>query len=547
MKASREVARRFIVGLCLALLLTAAGGGAPVLAAEDAPLADAAMRNDLVAVRSLLGDGADVNAPQGDGNTALHWAAYHSNVELAEVLVGAGADLTAQTRIGEMTPMFLAARTGNAPIVRLLLEAGAKPSVTTSTGTTALMLAAGSGRIEAVGALIEAGADVNRKDLVNGQTAVMFAAALNRAEAIAMLAAGGADLNVVTKLSEISTGDSQRRVNSRRQSRPTVTMGGNAALHYAARDGQMDAVRALVEAGAAIDVLTGNDKTPPITQALVTGNLDMAQYLLESGADPTIANADGLTPLYATLDAQFAQRTWYPPPSVEQEKTSYLDLMRSLLKAGADPNAQLTNQLWYRQFGNSGSPNRTGSTAFWRATQAHDMAAMQLLLDFGADPNIHTDNGNSPLMVAAGIHFSNQGLRFVPDSRLKVVRFLVEELGADVRWKDDIGHTPLHGTALIGRNDVIHYLISAGGDVTAQSNTISGNGDGGGSAQGVDEGTGDSPADMANGWAMNSPQKPDTVTLLLELGAPFRNKCWASTCVNPTIPDDPKEPEGQQD
>lgn len=546
MKVTRLIGKTVSVGLCLALLLTTFGA-TTAFAAEDTPLADAAMRNDLTRVQALLGEGVDVNAAQGDGNTALHWAAYHSNAEMAEVLIGAGANVTAQTRIGELTPMFLVARTGYEPIVRLLLDAGADPRATTSTGTTALMLAAGSGKTETVAALIEAGSDVNSRELVNGQTAVMFAAALNRGAAITMLASHDADLNVVTKLSQIATGDSQRRVNSRRQSRPAVTMGGNSALHYASRDGQMDAVRALVEAGADVNVLTGNDRTPPITQALITGNLDLAKFMLDHGADPTIANADGLTPLYATLDAQFAQRTWYPPPSVEQEKTNYIDLMRDLLGAGADPNAPLTNQLWYRQFGNSGSPNRVGSTPFWRATQAHDLAAMNLLLDIGADPNIYTDADNSPLMVASGIHFSNQGLRFVADARLAVVRFLVEELGADPTWKDANGHTSLHGAALIGRNDIIDYLVAAGGDVTVQANMISGNGDGGGSAQEVDPGTGDSPADMANGWTMNSPQHPETVTHLLDLGAPFRNKCWASTCVNPTIPDDPKEPEGQQD
>ena len=153
-----------------------------------------------------------------------------------------------------------------------------------------------------------------------------------------MLADHGADLGVLTKVSHVQQGH-RARVDDELDER-TVEMGGNAALHFAAREGAFDAVRALVAAGADIDQVTGNDQTPPITQALITGNLDIAMFLLESGAGPNIVNADGVAPLYATLDARFAQRTWYPPPTVEQEKTNYLDLMKALLAKGADPKRQ---------------------------------------------------------------------------------------------------------------------------------------------------------------------------------------------------------------
>ena len=163
---------------------------------------------------------------------------------------------------------------------------------------------------------------------------------------------------------------------------------------------------------------------------------------------------------------------------------------------------------------------------------------MKVLLEAAADPNINTTKESSALMVASGIHYSNQGLNYLPDQRLEVVKFLVEKLGADVNHKDKTGFTPLHGAALIGDHDIIHYLVEKGADVTARANTISGSGDGGGTAQEVEPGTGDAPADMANGWSMNAPQYPETVQLLISLGSPFGNTCWASNCVNPTISDD---------
>ena len=521
------------LGLSVVLILASSAG---VAVAQDMRLPDAAMSGDLEAVRSLLAEGVDVDATQGDGNTALHWATYRRSAEMVGVLINAGANSAARTRIGEMTPLFMAAKVGDAEIIELLLDHGADATIVNTIGTTPLMLAAGSGKVSAIRLLLDHGADVNALDLTNGQTAIMYAAALNRAEAITLLAERGADLGVLTKVAHVQKG--RRAAVEDELDDRTVQMGGNSALHFAAREGAFDAIRALVNAGADVNQVSTNDGTPPLTQSLITGNLDVAMFLLESGADPNISNADGLAPLYATLDAKFAQRTWYPPPTVEQEETNYLDLMQALLDAGADPNERLTNRLWYRQFGNSGSPDRAGATPFWRATQAHDLPAMKMLLAAGGDPNIKTLREVSPLMVATGIHYSNQGLNYIPEQRFETVKFLVEELDAVINEKDKTGFTPLHGAALIGNHDIVSYLVDRGADVAARANTISGSGDGGGTVQDVEEGTGDSPADMANGWTMNSPQYPETVQLLISLGSPFANTCWASNCVNPTISDE---------
>jgi ankyrin repeat protein len=316
-------------------------------------------------------------------------------------------------------------------------------------------------------------------------------------------------------------------------------MGGNSALHFAAREGNMSAARALVAAKADLNIGSASDGLPPLTQAIINGHFDLGKYLLDQGADPNVTSKTGLTPLYATIDSKYAQRTLYPPPlgAVEQANVGYLELMKGLIDKGAKVNATLGKKLWFRSFGNSGGPDTAGATAFWRATQAHDLEAMKLLLAAGADPNIATTKGSTPLQVAAGMHWSQQGSNVVPNGRLGVVKFLVEELQADVNARDDKGYSVLHGASLAGQNEVIKYLVSKGADVRVRANQISGSGDGGGTAIAVEAGKGDTVADMANGWSMNAVQYAETVQLLISLGSEFSNTCWASTCVNPTRPD----------
>jgi ankyrin repeat protein len=531
--------KTFFRSLMLAVAITAACGTMLLLAsAADTRLSNAAMDGNMQTVRTLLQQGADVNAPQGDGTTALHWAAYRDDLAMAQVLLKAGANVKATTRVGAMTPLFMAAKNGSATVLDALLKAGADVNAASSNGTTALMLAAASGKTEAVKILVDRGADVNAKDVTNGQTALMFAAALNRDGAIKVLAEHGADLNVTTKTSPVSEGARGGDAANGRRGRPPVTMGGNTALLYAARDGQINAVQALIAAGANIDKQSTSDSLPPLTQAIITGHFDVAKYLIEHGANPNLASqTNKMTALWATIDSRYAQREWYPPPSTEQEKTSHIELIKILLDHGADINARVGGRAWFRGFGNSGGPDPDGSTAFWRATAALDLETMQLLLSRGADPNMATTHGCSPLTVAAGLQHSHQGANQVPDARMTVVKYLVEVLHADVNSKDDKGYTALHGAALIGQNEVMLYLLDRGADIHARATQISGSGDGGGEAKEAAGGKGDTVADMANGWSMNYPQFPETVTLAMKMGSEFSNTCWASTCVNPTRPD----------
>jgi ankyrin repeat protein len=522
-----------IVGIVLAILLAAPGG--------DTRLPDAAMQGAREAVQSLLDQNVDVDAAQADGNTALHWAAYRDDMEMARLLVQADANVHAGTNPGDLTPLLMAARNGSAAMIELLLKAGSDANSTNANGTTPLMFAAASGNIDALRILLGHGAEVSATDIPNGQTALMFAAARNRGAAIQLLATYGADLRTTSRVSTVKPFGRFGVPGEEEDSKKTTEMGGNTPLHFAAREGHMDAVRELIAAGADVNQASVSDNMSPLTQAIINGNFDIAKFLLDQGADPDIASTkDGLFPLWVTIDARYAHREWYPAPSVEQEKTDYLDLMKELLALGANPNARLGAKPWFRTFGNSNGPDPAGSTAFWRAAQANDVTAMKLLLAAGADPDIATTHGCSPLQVAVGMENDFQGTNVVPNARVDAARFLVEEVGVDVNSRDDRGYSALHGAAFIGRNDVILYLVEKGADVGARAHQISN----GSSKQSAEPDQGDTVADMANGWTQKTLQFNETVDLLIELGSEFSDTCWASVCVNPTRPD--KAPNNKQ-
>jgi ankyrin repeat protein len=277
----------------------------------------------------------------------------------------------------------------------------------------------------------------------------------------------------------------------------------------------------------------GSDNMSVLTLAIVNGRFDIAKFLLESGANPTLTSKSGIGPLYATVDAQWPERTWYPPASVTEEKTSYLELLRMLLEKGADPNVRLRIKPWYRTFhGDWVDP--VGATAFWLAAKANDVEAMRVLIAGGANPTIPSTKGVTPLMVASGYGLEPQVTNFAPQGRLAAVRYLVEEVGADVNAKDTQGYTPLHGAALTANHDVILYLVAMGAEVKARAtNVFGGEGQDDKSAEG---GGGDTVADMANGPRAHNMQFPETVDLLVRLGSENSNNCRYATCVVKTLP-----------
>ena len=502
---------------------------AGLLAAADTRVADMAMQGDRDAVQSLLKLRADVNAAQGDGMTALHWAASKDDLELIKMLLDAGANVKAETRLGGRTPLSLACTNGDAAIVEALLKAGADPNAAnTLNGETSLMAAAASGSAEAVKVLLDHGASVNAKETAHGQTALMFAAAVNRAAVVRLLAAHGADLNASTQVEKIAKqqryDDNGNPIPDRKTpepkpgekprsgvpnvSRAATVMGGMSALLFAARDGQLEAVKALVETGADINQVSGSEKTSPLVMAISNGHYEVGKYLLDKGADPNLANIYGLAPLYATIDMQYAPLGWAPVPVVAQEKVNYLDLMRDLLDHGADPNVKLTQKLWFRPTSHDKAwVNPQGSTAFWRAAASSDVAAMKLLMEKGANPNLTSDQGDLPLMVAAGVgwgpgNFSQNSP--VPGAWLNAVKLCLE-LGQDINQQDDQGYTALHGAAFRGDNEMVQYLVQHGARMDIKSKK------------------GYTATDMANGIdvVFGLPlEHPETVALLEKLGGP---------------------------
>jgi len=452
--------------LSVALLTTAWLAAAP----SATPVADAAMRGDRDAVRALLKQGADVGAAHGDGMTPLHWAAEHGDVDLAAMLIYAGANVAAVTRIGEYTPLHLASRAASVPVVEVLLTAGASVAAKTApSGVTPLHLAAASGNAAVVKTLIAHGADVNAKEAEWGQTPLIFAASMNRPDAIRALMAGGADASVTTKTIDIAHetqmdraasalqrkvleasvpkgqkptasqvqaaieaarklyaggvvpppepgagrggrgGNDEPNFNPEEINPPVASKGGLTALLHAARQGYIEAAQALLDGGAKIDQVSAGEATPPLLIAVINGQFDMAMFLIGKGANPNVAEGgNGATPLWAAVNTQWQPRTRYPQPQeMEQQKATYLDVMKALLAAGADPDARLKSHPWYLVYSGCGNRNcgladTSGSTAFWRAAYATDLEAMKLLASSGADPNIPTVAPPQPVRRGGG-------------------------------------------------------------------------------------------------------------------------------------------------
>ncbi|HTS26307.1 MAG TPA: ankyrin repeat domain-containing protein [Bryobacteraceae bacterium] len=547
-----------LLGLSIAALLAAAS--------PDARLADAAMRGDKAAVRSLLKDKADVNAAQGDGATALHWAAFRDDLEMANLLLDAGADVKAATREGAITPLFMACTNGSAAMVERLLKAGVDANSTKSNGTTALMIAAASGGAGAVKALLDHGANINARESAHGQTALMFAASLNRAEVVKLLMQHGADAGVSTnvnklervifdvdgnvvpnpparggrgaaapaaadpKAEEVAGNDNGLPGSGRtgragdpaanggrgqyapRQVGPSY-MGGMTALLYAARDGQMDAARELIAAHADINEVSAGDKISPMVMAIINGHFDLAKMLLDDGANPNLVSEAGLTALYTVIDVQWAPHAWFPQPITEQEHTNYLDLMMALLAHGADINARLGKKIWFRSFTHDVTwVDPAGATAFWRAAQSTDLTAMKMLVEHGADPKIPNTAGDTPLMVAAGIGWGANFTTNAPGSPMPAVHYCLE-LGIDVNAVDNRGYTALHGAAYIGNNEMASLLVQKGAKVDVRTKA------------------GDTVADMANGPNRFGIPHPETVALLEKLGSPNSHNCRSDQCL----------------
>ena len=435
----------------LALLVLGVAGSA--LAAEHATVADAAERRDQAVVRTLLKGGADVNAPQVDGTTALHWAAYNDDGETAAVLVKAGANVNAANSYG-VPPLALACTNGNAVVVRLLLEAGADANATLKGGETVLMMAARSGNVEVVKALLARGAKHDARER-RGQTALMWAAAEGHAAVVRALIAAGADINA--------------RLDS-----------GFTPFFFAVREGRTDAVRALLEAGTDVNapmrrrekapegpVEIGSSKpaargTSPLLLAVQNGHFELAIALVDAGANPNDAQT-GFTPLHAITWVRKPDSSDISDPATPagSGRLTSLQFVREIVKRGAKVNLRLDKGT--PKLPNTSSRIETeGATPFLLAADRSDIPLMRLLLELGADPLLPNFNNTTPLMAAAGLGTTEplEEAGEEPEA-VEAVKMLLD-LGADINAVNKDGDTAMHGAAYGAYPKVVNLLAERG-------------------------------------------------------------------------------------
>jgi ankyrin repeat protein len=427
---ARTTRRKWIVGVCVAIVLAAAGA---TVVQGQASLLEAVKSDNVAAARALLAKGADANAAEGDGTTALHWAVEHDNMDLAAALIAAGARARVANRYG-VTPLHGAATNGNAKLIERLLQAGVDVNAALPGGDTALMIAARSGQPDALRALVNGGADVHARERQKGQTALMWAAAENNPAAIRVLAAAGANVR------EKSTG----------MFTPFL---------FAVRGGHIEAAGMLLETGADVND-TMPDGMSALVLALYNAHFELASFLLDHGADPNAAK-QGWTALHQVAWSRRPNRGFNLPGAVPTGSLDSLDLVKKLVEKGADINARMSKE---PRDGNRNMLNRIGATPFLMAAKSADVPLMRALLDAGANPKLTTVDGTTAVMVAAGVGVYGPGESpGTHEEALEAVKLAYEAGGGDVNAVDKQGETALHGAVYRGGAvPVLRFLIDKG-------------------------------------------------------------------------------------
>jgi uncharacterized protein len=509
MRATHNIAVLIALVLCLSA------------SAANSPVADAAMKGDQPALRSLLERKADVNAPQSDGATAIQWAAYRDDLDMAGLLIGAGANVKLANREGA-TPLYLASIRGNAAMIDKLLKAGADPNERGPEGETPLMLASRAGNLDAIKVLLDHKADINAKEKIRGTTALMWASEQAHPAAVQLLISRGANVSAATepdtrnsrnnlantvtqRLNSAFGAVGQARNGGRLPVSPTSSVapagaptkapdgeagvddfaafygpprkkdgGGLTPLVYAGRENCLECAKILLDAGADVNQRTRYGWTALLT-ATQNRHYKLAAYILDHGANPNLANNGGWTPLYLATDNRNIESGDYP---VRAPDMDHLDYIKLLIDKGANVNARIcgTESTDKKCVGDSTETRNNftmqwlfedGATPFLRAAQSGDIPLMKLLMAHGANPKLYTAHNVTPLAVASGIGWV-EGVTFEWSEKqtLEAVKMCLD-LGIDPNVKDDEGRTSLHGAAHKGRPEVIQLLVDHGADLQA--------------------------------------------------------------------------------
>jgi len=479
----------------LAVALSMAAPSISAAAGSDA--ADAVQKKDLGALRALVQRKADVNAAQPDGTTALHWAVVWNNEEAITLLLRAGADVKARNRYGA-TPLSEAVSSGSVAVVDALLKGGADPrTLTTADGETVLMTAARAGNADVARLLIDRGADVNGRENYKGQTALMWAAAERHPAVVKILMDRGADWKIrsfdrETKMPKLSAASAIT----------PIPRGGLPALSFAAREGDIESARMMLEGG--VDINYGDvDNTTPLIVSIMNKQYTFAKFLIDRGADVNITGGYGRTALFALIDIRNEDYAALPARKTEDPLPT-LDLLKALLDRKPNVNAALKTSIPGKSGMDFGDTTLgEGTTALMRAARAGDTAAIKMLLERSADPQLTTKDGNTAFMFAAGVGYRDKNTRGSEPDALQAAKILLDA-GADVRQKNNRDETALHGACDRGADSIVQHLIDRGADLNAKTKT------------------GLTPLDYAMGKSVviQLPvPKPSTVALLKKVGA----------------------------
>src|SRR5919198_476779 len=446
---------------CCALVLV----GTAYVHAAGSELADAAMRGNRDAVRSLLAGRADVNGRQVDGTTALHWAVRNDDAEMTDMLIRAGANVSAANREG-VRPLQLAALNGNAAILERLIEAGEDPNAPLPRyADTALMLAARTGKVDAIEVLLGRGARVDAVESWGGTTALMWAVSEHHPTAVKLLIERGADVDARSNFVPAINGrgfEGRTPVAAHpSQQAEEFASGWMTPLLFAAREGELESAKLLIDGGADVNAVAGDGKNA-LGLAIFNGNYELASYLIDKQCDVNHAVTQRFTPLFWAVDRRNMETAPSFPWTVT---TDPLSLIEKLLDAGANPNALVNNTPRARM--RAGNPRIVFATALMRAGFSADLELVKLLLSYGADPNVISSDGETMVEAAAGLGFIpgySKGKSAA--ERLQVVKLFVE-MGGDVNQADDYGITPLMVAGNMGDTAIIQYLVDRGADLGA--------------------------------------------------------------------------------